>query len=232
MRWADQHQHQGQADAVSNWQIQKKKSRYHFDTLGHDPTMDAVFPVARFDGDFSQAVEEAKQRAQPRTWRDRGRQGQPNALVGAEEYDLEAAGADPQMQIADITYELPEICQRMVSIIGLERSENRLHVQWPGQSFLMHIDKLEKMNPDSPERVMRIMVALTPWLPGQFNSYGNFLHTHYLAGDIFYFDWQHVPHASANASLMPRVSLLTTGTVGEKTREFLELSRQRRLWQI
>ncbi len=218
--------------ALSNWEIQKKKSRYHFDPNQHDPMMDAVFTLGRFTGNFAATVEEAIERATPRTWRDRSSTGQPNKLVDAEEYDLAAAGADPAMEIADITYDLPEVCQRMVSAIGLENSENRVHVQWPGQSFVMHIDKLEKMNPSDPDRVMRIMIALTDWQPGHFNCYGNYMHQHYRAGDIYYHDWQNVPHASANASLVPRVSLLTTGTVGPATQEFLRKIRRRRYWGI
>ena len=36
------------------------------------------------------------------------------------------------------------------------------------------------------------------------------------------FDWQNDFHCTANASLKPRVALVTTGIIGEKTRNFLD----------
>jgi hypothetical protein len=99
--------------------------------------------------------------------------------------------------------------------------------------ILLHVrtaknDKLEKFNPTDPSKIMRIMINLSDWEPGHFMQYGNFNHTRWRIGDIYTFDWRHVPHSSANASLKPRVSLLTTGVVGAKTQEFLNLARNQR----
>jgi len=41
------------------------------------------------------------------------------------------------------------------------------------------------------------------------------------AGDIHTFDWQNLPHATANASLTPRPMLVVTGVKTEKTRQLL-----------
>jgi hypothetical protein len=134
--------------------------------------------------------------------------------------------------ISNFEYNLTPTFQKICDLIGLENAENRVHVQWPGQVFTVHIDKLEKFNPTDPSRVMRIMINLTDWEPGHFNQYGNFNHTRWRAGDIHTFAWQHVPHSSANASLKPRVSLLTTGIVGEVTKQFLAQAKNSKEIQL
>jgi hypothetical protein len=212
----------------SNWQIQKSKSSYHFDTTLNDPKYDTVIDLGSFIGDWHTEVEDAISSARPATWRNRSKSEKPNKLVEAEEYDLEAAGADPNMIFSHLEYNLAPVFQKMIDTIGLSNDESRVHVQWPGQVFVKHIDKLEKFNPEDPSKVMRIMINLTDWEPGHFMQYGNFNHTRWRIGDIYTFDWRHVPHSSANASLKPRVSLLTTGVVGEKTRQFLTLARSQK----
>jgi hypothetical protein len=206
----------------SNWELQKAKSRYHFDTTRMDPEWDRVVELGRFKGDWSNEVEKAIQTARPATWRNRAKTGEPNILVDAEENDLVHAGADPKMIVSHLEYKLEPIFQKMVDIIGLDNHESRVHVQFPGQVFTKHIDKLEKFNPDDPSKVARIMVLLTDWDQGHFNQYGNFTYQGWKSGEVHTFDWMNVPHSSANSGLTPRVSLLTTGVITEKTKQFLK----------
>jgi hypothetical protein len=205
----------------SNWEIQKSKSKYHFDNTIIDPNYDCVQDLGKFVGDWTTEVKSAVETAKPRTWRNRSKTGDPNKLVDAEEYDLEKIGADPNMVFSHLDYNLAPIFQKIVDIIGLDNDESRVHVQWPGQVFVKHIDKLEKFNPADPSKVMRIMIMLTDWDQGHFNQYGNFTYQGWKAGDVHTFDWMNVPHSSANSGLTPRVSLLTTGVITEKTLEFL-----------
>ena len=205
----------------SNWEIQKAKSTYHFDNFKMDPKYDCVIPIGRFDGDWSAELEEAINTARPVTWRTRDKDGKPNKLVDAEEYDLVAAGAAADMVISNFTYDLTPMFKEMCEIIGLANRTDRVHVQWPGQVFTKHIDKLEKINPQDPSKVMRIMIHLTDWDQGHFSQYGNFTYSQWRAGDIHTFDWMNIPHSSANAGLSPRVTLLTTGVITNKTEEFL-----------
>ena len=65
------------------------------------------------------------------------------------------------------------------------------------------------------------MVMLQDWEPGQFLMYGNQMFDRWRAGDVHTFDWQNLPHATANASLTPRPMLVVTGVKTEKTRQLL-----------
>lgn len=205
----------------SNWEIQKAKSSYHFDNTTNDLEHDTVIRLGSFIGDWKKEVDSAISSARPATWRDRSKSKRPNKLVDAEEYDLEQAGADPKMIFSHLEYNLAPIFQKMVDTVGLSNDESRVHVQWPGQVFIKHIDKLEKVNPEDPTKVMRVMVMLTDWDQGHFNQYGNFTYQGWKAGEIHTFDWKNVPHSSANAGLTPRVSLLTTGIITDRTKTFL-----------
>lgn len=210
---------------LSNWEMLKAKSAYHFDNWTTDHRWDTVVGVGKFMGDWSVEVAEVIKTAKPVTWRTRSETGQPNKHVDKEEYDLIGAGMSADTEISNLEYKLEPVFREMCDLIGLSDRMDRVHVQWPGQVFTKHIDKLEKMNPEHPEKVMRIMVMLTDWDQGHFNQYGNYTYSHWKAGDIHTFDWKNVPHSSANASLTPRVSLLTTGTVTDKTLKFLERAR-------
>lgn len=208
----------------SNWEIQKSKSLYHFDNTIIDPRWDCVQELGRFVGDWENEVKDVLESARPVTWRTRSKSGKPNRLTEAEENDLRNIGADTDMIISNLEYELSPIFQKMCDTIGLDDAHNRVHVQWPGQVFVKHIDRLEKLNPSDPSKILRIMVVLTDWDQGHFNQYGNFTYQGWKSGDIHTFDWQSVPHSSANAGLTPRVSLLTTGIVSETTLKLLEIA--------
>jgi hypothetical protein len=206
----------------SNWEMLKAKSAYHFDNWKTDARWDCVQGIGRFLGNWEYELAEVIKSAQPVTWRTRSEDGKPNKHINKEEYDLSAAGADPNMTIANFEYKLEPVFREMCDKIGLTNRFDRIHVQWPGQVFTKHIDKLQKVNPEDPSKVMRIMVQLTDWDQGHFAQYGNYTYSHWRAGDIHTFDWKNVPHSSANAGLTPRVSLLTTGVVTDKTLRFLE----------
>jgi len=104
---------------------------------------------------------------------------------------------------------------------GLLDCMNRIHVQMPGELWNLHIDKLQKWCPADPSRIMRIMIQLTDWQPGQFWEYGNYHYNHWRAGDVTTCDWANIPHSTANAGHHPRVTLQITGLATERTHEFL-----------
>lgn len=208
-------------DKLSNWEIQKSKSVYHFNSRIIDHRWDSVQGLGKFTGNWTAEVDKVIKTAKPATWRTRSETGTGGVHVEQEEYDLINAGMAAETVISNLEYNLDPIFKKMCDLIGLSNRIDRVHVQWPGQVFSKHIDKLEKMNPDNPDKVMRIMVMLTDWDPGHFNQYGNYTYSQWSAGDIHTFDWKNVPHSSANASLIPRVSLLTTGTITDTTLKFL-----------
>lgn len=116
---------------------------------------------------------------------------------------------------------MPEVLLNISNLFGLEDCMNRIHVQRPGEVWNLHLDKLEKWCPHNPDSVIRLQLQLTDWEPGHFWSYGNYLHQGWRAGDLTTFDWQNIPHSTANAGLNPRVTFQMTGVITEQTRTFL-----------
>jgi hypothetical protein len=70
------------------------------------------------------------------------------------------------------------------------------------------------------------MVQLTDWNPGQWFSYGNYTFEHWKAGDVTTFNWQDVPHSTANAGHHPRVTLQVTGISSAESRKYLNSVRE------
>ena len=144
--------------------------------------------------------------------------------IDAEEYDLERSGANADLILTNLEYELLPVFKKMtdalhLTTVGGKRDiQSRVHVQFPGQVWNMHIDKLEKWNTDDPHSVYRFMVMLNDYEPGHFIQYGNFIHTGYRAGEIYSFDWYNVPHCTANAGHGSSLhNIYNSGVATEKT---------------
>jgi hypothetical protein len=75
----------------------------------------------------------------------------------------------------------------------------------------MHIDKLWHRNPTDPSKIVRIIVHLEDYEPGQVLIYGNAVHTQWRAGDVHMFDTLNVPHGTFNISNKPRPNITITG---------------------
>jgi hypothetical protein len=210
----------------SSWEETKQKSNYHFDNFKNDPQVDTIINLGRIVGDFSEDVKLAVERAKPATWETRGYKGEgvlpPREDLIAEEYDLQKIGMDTKSIITHINWKLSPQLKNISDLFALEDCMERIHVQMPGEVWNLHIDKLQKWAPEEPWRVMRIMIALNDWEPGHFWSYGNYIHKQWRAGDVTTFDWQNLPHCTANAGHNPRVTLQLTGVVTEKTNDFLK----------
>lgn len=220
----------------SSWDETQASSAYHFDTTYHDSRWDTVLGLGRFVGDWSTEVAEAVAKSQPATWETRGYKGPgseiPRADLVAEEYDIERVGADPKAVITHLHWDIAPVFRRMSELFALEDTMNRIHVQRPGELWNLHIDKLQKWCPENPERVMRIMIQLTDWQPGQFWEYGNYHWNGWKAGDVTTFDWKNVPHSTANAGHHPRVTLQVTGVKTDATDTFLQQLRNSTVWSL
>lgn len=208
----------------SNWEETKKRSKYHFDNFKNDPQVDKVIKLGKIVADYREDVKHAIDTAQPATWRTRGKVGKlrPEEELASEDYDLERFGYGKDYQITHLNWEITPNLKKISELFGLDDCMERIHVQMPGEVWNLHLDKLEKWAPTAPWTVMRIQVALTDWEQGHFWSYGNYLHQQWRAGDVTTFDWQNVPHSTANAGHNPRVTFQLTGIITEKTNEFLK----------
>lgn len=223
-------------DIKSSWESTKSQSSYHFDNNKFDHRYDCIFPIGRFVGDWRDEVEWVIENSKPSSWRTRvyggktsrgdgGKNTPPDNWIDAEEYDIIKAGGDPNITLCRMGHELPPKLQKMCDMIGLENGHDKAHAQMTGEVFTKHIDKLGRIYPEDPDKIMRIVIMLTDWEPGHFYQYGNYTYQGWRAGDIHYFDWKNVPHCTANAGLAPRATIVTTGIRGPKTEEFLKLAR-------
>lgn len=206
----------------SNWDRLKIRTSYHFDPFKNDPAYDAMRYVGRFEGDWSDELAQTIASSKEITWRNRNPVDGTSPDIELEEYDLVRSGANTDLKLTNLEYELLPVFQRMTAALCLKSNtekpiQSRVHVQHPGQVWNLHIDKLEKWNKEDPHSVYRFMVMLNDWEPGHFIQYGNFVHTGYRAGEIYSFDWYNTPHCTANAGHGPRCTLLVTGIATEST---------------
>ena len=207
----------------SSWETTKPRSKYHFRNDVIDPNFDKVIKLGKFKLDMSNDIEALVDSSRPATWRTRGAVGKsrPEEELAAEDYDLERFGYGKDYQITHLNWDIPEVLQKVSKLFALDDCMNRVHVQKPGEVWNLHLDKLEKWNPENPNSIIRIQVALTDWQPGQFWSYGNYQHSMWKVGEVTTFDWQNLPHSTANASHHPRVTFQITGVKTAQTEQFL-----------
>jgi hypothetical protein len=212
--------------STSNWQAGVNQSDYHFDWHRHELAGHDYKWLARFQGNWDNELEQVKELAQPKTWGTRGKQYHPSHpdLV-AEENDLKAAGMSNDTVIFRKHFEFDGIWQRMIDELGLVNSKQAFHIQYPGEMLNLHIDKQYEMNSD-PRKVARFFIFLEDWKPGHFLQMGTSF-VQWRRGDLVWFDWPNMPHASANAGWEPRCLIQITGTVTSKTKDVMSgLCRQ------
>jgi hypothetical protein len=209
----------------SAWDITKKRSKYHFDHTKFDPTQDRVIQLGFIPPCWVTELADIVENSQAATWRTRGAVGKsrPEEELAAEDYDLEREGYGKDYVITNLNWSIPPVLQAVADRFALDDAMVRIHVQQPGQVWNYHLDKLEKWNPTNPDSVLRVQIQLTDWMPGQFWNYGNYQHSMWRAGDVTTFDWQNIPHATANASHGPRVTLQVTGIRTPATDAYLQM---------
>ncbi len=209
----------------SSWDYTKQNSTYHFDSTRTDTPESVFTQLGRIEPTWQQDLQAIVDNSRPATWETRGYKGEgvppPREDLLAEEYDIERVGADPKMIITHLNWNIPASLKAITKAFGLEDCMERIHVQWPGEVWNLHIDKLQKWCPEDPSRVGRYFVQLTDWQPGQFWEYGNYHWRQWSAGDVSTFDWANMPHSTANAGHHPRVTFQLTGIITDQTREFL-----------
>ena len=210
---------------TSAWDTTKKRSRYHFDHTRFDPDQDRVVRLGFIPPSWDTELASIVENSQAATWRTRGAAGKsrPEAELAAEDYDLEREGYGADYVITNLNWSIPPVLQAIADRFALDDAMVRIHVQQPGQVWNYHLDKLEKWNPENPDTVLRVQVQLTDWMPGQYWNYGNYQHSMWRAGDVTTFDWQNIPHATANASHGPRVTLQVTGVRTSATDAYLQM---------
>ena len=209
----------------SNWDTLRARSTYHFKPGQKDNPRDVVTSLGHITPTWQADLAGIVSNAKPATWATRGYKGEgieaPAEDLAAEEYDLMSHGMSRDLPITHLNWRIPESLQKISDNFGLKDCMARIHVQQPGEVWNLHIDKLQKWAPDAPESVIRIMIQLTDWQPGQFWEYGNYHWNQWRAGDVSTFDWANIPHSTANAGHHPRVTLQLTGIRTKQTDDHL-----------
>lgn len=213
----------------SSWDETVINSNYHFDPTLNDQPNNMVAYLGRVSNTWENDLQKIIDDSKPATWATRGYKGEgipnPTEDLLAEEHDIERVGADPKMVITNLNWAIPKSLHKLTELFALEDCMERIHVQWPGQVWTRHIDKLQKWNKEDPSKVMRIFIHLTDWQPGQFWEYGNYHYNQWKSGDVVTFDWANIPHCTANAGHHPRVTFQITGIKSDETIQFLKSLR-------
>lgn len=211
----------------SSWEETVATSNYHFDNKINDSHL--IEHLGTLPNTWEGDVERIIHNSKPATWATRGYKGEgipnPSEDLKAEEYDIERIGADPDMVITNMNWIIPGSLHNITKQFALNDCMERIHVQYPGQVWNRHMDKLQKWNPEDPSSVLRVFIQLTAWQPGQFWEIGNYQYSGWEAGAVFTFDTNNIPHCTANAGHHPRVTFQITGIKTEQTIAFLESLR-------
>ena len=227
----------------SNWDWTVAHSEYHFDNDVKEEVGDWFDILGRFVGDWSAERDALVAASMPINWETRkfyGDRDDKSPMLTQEEYDIAQGGGDPKAlmltNMVDDFEQFPTI-YAMADYFGIagdaaQGAKKRAHVQLTGQMFNLHIDKLWDRCPEDPERVARITIMLDDWQPGQFYMYGNYVYSHWRAGEAHIFDWANVPHATANASNHPRATIQITGLKTDKTREIIAKAAKDRIFTL
>lgn len=214
---------------TSSWDLTKAKSNYHFDSTRVDQKENAFTVLGHIEPTWLEDLPAIIDNSKPATWATRGYKGEgvapPREDLAAEEYDLTRAGVDTDIVVTHLNWTMPESLKKISADFALEDCMERIHIQRPGELWNLHIDKLQKWSPEDPSRVMRVMIQLTDWQPGQFWEFGNYHWNQWRAGDVVTFDWANMPHATANAGHYPRVTLQLTGNRSSQTNAYVNSLR-------
>lgn len=213
--------HQRGSEYTSSYDYVKEIfSNYHHDKFRVEREGEWFHVLGRFVNDFAYAVPQILEESKKVEWDEITKSGKRNfpgggsPMTAQEENDRVRYGVDKMGHTQIVTEEFlnqfPEI-RAMVDYWELDNVSYRAHVQMPGQTFAPHIDKLWHRCPTDPGRILRIIVNLSDWEPGQYVTYGNVVHSQWHAGDVHIFDHQNVPHATINISTGPRPNITITG---------------------
>lgn len=220
----------------SRWEYTKTRSHWHFDNLRPaEPGKDSYTAVGRFVADYTDAIEQCTPKAVASSWSTRNKEKVAGELysASAEEQDLIRAGADPKQQVfaramaGDVA-----VFKRISDWLGIEDAMITFHNQTTGQMLHTHIDNFagrkERENSfietdldRNPEIMRRFVIMLSDWQLGQIFQVGNANWTQWQAGDCITWEWQDMPHSTANMGWHDRPMLQITGYVTNRTREVL-----------
>jgi hypothetical protein len=205
---------------ISNWQQGKAQSNYHFDWQRSDMPGHDYRWITRFIGDWTEPLNKIISQAEPKTWASRGKKYHPDHPdLQSEQNDLKNAGIDTEQIIFRKAFDFSGVFKTMIESLHMQKTKQAFHIQHPGEMLNLHIDKQYEMHNDHT-RIARFFIFLEDWKPGHFMHMGTSF-VKWRKGDVLWFDWANMPHASANAGWEPRCLIQVTGTITKLTEKLL-----------
>ena len=203
------------------WDYRRKASKWHFDPdIPNEPREMLKLNFVQFKGDWQSELAQTKFTERPPM-----DLAEPLQRLGIQEHIN--LGVDTRIEGLRSTVD-PTIHKKINKIVEAFQFDDpyaQIILQKPGEMFTLHIDvvacdprSMEAANKD--ETNMRVFVALEDWCWGQYLMMGNHHWTNWKAGDVMWFRWQDLPHASANCGHMNRPFLKITG---KQTKHFENL---------
>ena len=121
-----------------------------------------------------------------------------------------------------------EMCHTIVKKLGFTNYKACINLQHPGSMSSLHADSLSGWlkdasvdltapfdktlkQPAGSKKLHRCFVALSDWQRGWMWQFGNDYWSNWKKGDVVWFDWRNIPHATANAGYSPRPILKISG---------------------
>lgn len=218
-----------------------KQSSYHFDINKKEKEGDYFKILGRFSGsDWTKETQSLIDATNVEKWTTIDLvDAKKSPRYSFNQNNIEAEYEYGKVQMTSMKYILSDypVINKMIDYLGVEPDkkihQSRVaHVQRTGQMFYYHIDTLTDRSPEDPEKICRITIMLQDWIPGQFFMYGNYIYSHWRAGEAHDFDWLNTPHATANASNFPRPSIQVTGFKSDRTRQLIENAHKDNIFKI
>lgn len=207
----------------SKWEYIKSFSRWHFDKWKKEEPPFKVF--LQIQGDWTKDVANLEYEINVGldNYVHNGQTGD-----GLIERDFREWGYREDMIQYQRSYAVPASLMKVAEQLHLLHADVRIHRQMPGQVAPIHADAYcshPAIHNDPSLNVAelrRFIIQLTDWDWGQTWCFGNNVWIQWHAGDVVYFESRDVIHCTANAGKEPRVSMIVTGWMTDKTRELIE----------
>lgn len=231
----------------SSWEyVIDKLANYEFDNQRVEQEGDYFARLGRFDltnikDQWEQETADIIEESKSTSWEDISKYGQRGFRAGTP-MDLQERNDRRRFNAGDDNYtnivqahqikDHYPLIQQVCDFFGFEQNKPRLQIQWPGQFFAPHFDKLWHDCPTNPERILRVFVMLKDWEPGQYINYGNYTYSQWKAGEISTFDHWNTPHSTINISIHARPMLTMIGLRTEKSDAILAEGAHDKIWTL
>ncbi len=212
---------------TSKWEYIKSFSRWHFDKWKKEDPEYKVF--MQIQGDWVKDVKtlEYEINVGLDNYVHKGQTGD-----GLIERDFREWGYKEDMVQYQRSYNVPPSLMRVAEQLHLLHPDVRIHRQIPGQVAPIHADAYcshPAIHADPTLNVAelrRFIIQLSDWDWGHIWCFGNNAWLQWRAGDVVYFESRDIIHCTANAGKEPRISMIVTGWMTDKTRELIEGERK------